>query len=474
MNILPESKGRGMLVDSLWDANGKAIAFTHQNNELRIDLLGVNAGDIKEIHIGYHGIPADGLHATRDKFGTRGFFSDNWPDKAKHWLPVIDHPHEKASCEMIITAPMEYQVVSNGLLIEQSVLSDSMMLTHWKQSVPISSWLYTLGISRFAMKVVGYYEGKPVQSWVYAAERDAGFRDMEEPTLDVLRYFSTYVGPFAYEKIANIESPVVGGGMEAASAIGYSEKIIDGKQSKRIRNVIIHELAHQWFGNAVTEQLWDDVWLSESFATYFTLRYIEHAYGREEFLDELQKAKKLFQKHLATQPPYPIVASRDPQQGPVTEYAVTYQKGAWVLYMLNSLIGEKAFHEGIREYYRLYYNATATTADLIRCMQQQTSLDLERFFRQWLKRPDQIQAGYSWKYDAKRKMLLVEIEQEGREEDAYEFLLPFQIVLKGDVVKLNKTISRKKESWQISCKNEPEKVLADPDGTLLGVFTPVQ
>ena len=94
------------------------------------------------------------------------------------------------------------------------------------------------------------------------------------PTRDALAFYSERVGPFSYEKLANVQSNSVSGGMEAASAIFYSAGSVTGTRSVRWRNVIIHEIAHQWWGNAVTEKDWNDVWLSEGFATYFTLLFI--------------------------------------------------------------------------------------------------------------------------------------------------------------------------------------------------------
>ena len=470
VNSAVSADQKGMVVDSVRTAARK-LGYQHEQNVLMIFVSTEGRADAtEEVLVYYHGLPADGLYAGKDKFGDRGFFSDNWPDKTRHWLPTVDHPHEKATCEFLITAPIHYQVVSNGLIKERTVINDSTLFTHWKQSVPISAWLYTLGISRFAVQELEAYEGKSIQSWVYAKERDAGFRDFASPTKEALTYFSDYVGPFAYEKIANIESPVVGGGMEAASAIGYSEKIIDGAKSKRIRNVIIHELAHQWFGNAVTEKTWDDVWLSESFATYFTLRFIRHAYGEAEFRDELKKARSLFERHLEKEPAYPIVASRSPDTGPVTSYAVTYQKGAWVLHMLNERMGEAAFQKGIREYYQLYFNATASTRDFISIMQKHSNNDLDRFFKQWLLRPDRISTGIKWNYDSKHKQLLLSLEQDGAEEDAYQFPLILEITGDGKTIRKQIDVRSRKGTWSLPLKFRPALVVPDPEGNLLATF----
>src|SRR6185437_8659311 len=88
----------------------------------------------------------------------------------------------------------------------------------------------------------------------------------------VIEFFSDYIGPYAYEKIANVQA-TSHGGMETASAIFYTENLISGKRTEGLRNVIIHELAHQWFGNAVTESTWDDAWLSEGKRGFCNLLY---------------------------------------------------------------------------------------------------------------------------------------------------------------------------------------------------------
>ncbi|MCA9721588.1 MAG: M1 family peptidase, partial [Gemmatimonadetes bacterium] len=150
--------------------------------------------------------------------------------------------------------------------------------------VPIATWLYALGVAEFAVDHRPDCVGVPIQTWVYQQDREAGFHDFAEPTCDVLEFFSSRIGPYSYEKVANVVAPTVGGGMEAATAIFYGERSVSGTRAVTWQNVIVHELAHQWFGNAVTEADWDDVWLSEGFATYFTLLYREHARGRDDFV----------------------------------------------------------------------------------------------------------------------------------------------------------------------------------------------
>jgi aminopeptidase N len=144
-----------------------------------------------------NGKPATGFIIGETKHGDRSFFSDNWPTKARHWLPTIDHPYDKARSEMIVTAPAHYQVVSNGLLVEETDLADGRRVTHWRQSVPIPVWLNALGVARFAVQHLGEVEGVPVETWVFAADRDAGFHGFAVPTPHALEFFAHRVGPTA-------------------------------------------------------------------------------------------------------------------------------------------------------------------------------------------------------------------------------------------------------------------------------------
>ena len=460
--------GKGMVVEAI-DENGRDIKFTHADRELLITLAqGSQANTETQITIRYHGIPADGLRIGPTKYGSRSFFNENWPHRARHWLPTIDHPYEKATSEFIVTAPSHYQVISNGLLMEETNLDSKTKLTHWKQSVPVSSWLYVLGVAEFAVQYLGEVDGKSIQTWVYSQDRDAGFADFAEPTRQAVLFFSDYVGPYVYEKMANVETPSVKGGMETSSAIFYGEELVDGKRSTRLRNVVIHEWAHQWFGNAVTESDWDDAWLSEGFATYFTMVFIEHAYGHDEMVSQLLAARKTVNTFFAKDPSYKIVSDRSPEKGPVTN-AMTYQKGAWVLHMLRNMIGDVAFREGIRDYYRRYMNGNATTTDFRTAMEKASGKNLQSFFNQWLYQGGNISLKGSWKYDPARKAVKISLEQTQASEYKFEFSLEIGVYKKGDSIGALSSyiIDSKSKEILIPCDAKPEKILIDPRTILL-------
>jgi aminopeptidase N len=466
INKTTDRKDKGMVVDAITSSN-TAVNYTHENDELIISLPAPSTkNQTLTFTIQYHGVPFDGLRIGNTKLGDRSFFNENWPNRGRHWLPIVDHPYDKASSEFIVKAPSHYKVVSNGLLLEESELGNQTRLTHWKQSVPVSSWLFVLGVADFAVKYVDEFRGKSIQTWVYAKNREAGFYDFDEPTKKVLEFYSNYVGPYAYEKLANIQTPSVNGGMETSSAIFYGEDLVTGKRDERTRNVVIHEIAHQWFGNAITETTWDDAWLSEGFATFFTLLFIENEYGKEEYTKGIIKARKSVYDMSVKMPNFSIVSERTAEKEDVTS-GITYQKGAWVIHMLRDLIGEKNFKKGIQNYYAKYFNANTTTDEFRAEMEKVSGKDLKLFFKQWLYQPINPTINANWTYNASTKKLQIRLNQ------AQQFLynVPVEIgyYKKGSTTPtiLTMNLKDKDQVFSFPLAADPEKLELDPRNVLL-------
>lgn len=458
---------KGMTVSNV-ESEGKALSFTHEGEELKINLPAPSKSNQRSVYvITYSGMPATGLKIAKNKYGDRTFFSDNWPDKGRNWLPIVDHPYDKAMCEFIVTAPAHYQVVSNGLKIEETDLPGGKRLTHWKQSVPIASWLYVLGVARFAVQYVDQFDNKSIETWVYYQDRDAGFYDFAEPTKQALEFYSNYVGPFVYERLANIQSNSVSGGMEAASAILYSENSVVGDRNERWRNVVIHEIAHQWFGNSVTEYDWDDVWLSEGFATYFTLLFIEHAYGRDAFMVGLADSKKRVDAFHVKNPNYRIVHDNLSDMTQVTS-SHTYQKGSWILHMLRGVVGTENFWKGIRSYYGKYINSNATTADFRREMEEASGMNLKDFFEQWLYKPGALQLSGSWQFNDKKKEVSITLDQV--QTDGSLFKMPVQLAIysaQGKPVIKTLQVNEKRNEFVFQVDAIPTNIVLDPNNWVL-------
>jgi aminopeptidase N len=462
----PARAGKGMTVQRV-TASGQPLAFTHAADRLAVTLAGpAMAGQRVELDVRYAGVPADGLQIKPNKHGDRTFFSDNWPDKARQWLPTVDHISDKATMDMAVTAPAHYQVISNGRRVEETDLPAGMRRTVWHEGVAIAPWLYALGVARFAVQHVGDYNGVPIETWVFAQDRDAGFHDFAGPTRQALAFYSERVGPYAYEKLANVQANSVSGGMEAASALFYAPGSVVGDRNVRWRNVIVHEIAHQWFGNAVTERDWDDVWLSEGFATYFTQLFIEHAYGRDEFTDNMRRSRQTVIDFYAKTPDYRIVHDNLDDMSRVTT-GMTYQRGAWVLHMLRARMGDDPFWRGIREYYRRYQNASATTADFRGVMEGAAGEDLKPFFEQWLYRGGLPRLSAQWTWDGGARAVTIDLRQE---QAGPVFSVTVEVGLApGRVERVEMAGASARATFTVD--SEPATVVIDPRVRLLASVT---
>ena len=472
LDLISQGKdGKGMEVKKV-TFNGSEVSYSHDNDVLLIETGAFEYSSRDIINVVYSGMPITGLIIGPNMHGDRTFFSDNWPNKARNWLPLVDHPYDKSTAEFVVIAPNHYQVISNGLLVEETNLNKELKKTHWKQSVPISCWLYALGVAEFAVDYVDYFEGKSIQTWVYKQDRDNGFYDFKIPTKHTMEFFSDYIGPFAYEKLANVQSNSVKGGMESATAIFYSDVSVTGDRSVRWRNVVIHEVAHQWFGNCVTEYDWDDVWLSEGFATYFTLMFREHAYGRDDFVNGLNDAKRLVYNHYKTDKESSIVHNNLKDMKDVLTYSLQYQKGAWVLHMLRNYIGEDNFRKGIRNYYKKYYNSTTTTNQFKTEMEVVSGMNLDTFFDQWLYKGGNMVLDGNWKFDEKKGRIEVNLNQV--QNDGYLFEMPIELGISYNDKNLEKiqTVKLEKEKgrFYIASDSKPISIKIDPNTKLLAIW----
>jgi aminopeptidase N len=451
------TNGKGMTVAEVAIAS-VPVAFTHRADRLILSLPAPpQAGERRVFTVRYRGVPANGLRMLTNKFGERVFFSENWPNNARQWLPMIDHPYDKSTSEFTIIAPVKYQVVANGLLQEEIDLGDGRRLTHWNQSVPIASWLNAIGVAQFAVHHDGLVKGVPHQTWVYHQEQTTGPAWFEPRSRQAMEFFSERIGPYSYEKLANVEAAGIRGGTEHASAIFYGENSILGSDA----NVITHEIAHQWFGDAVTEKDWDEVWLSEGFATYFTLLVTEHYEGRDAFVAGLKRSRELIFS-LEKQNPGVAVLHDNLSDMKKVLNGIIYQKGGWTLHMLRHQMGTEAFWAGIHDYYQRYRNSSVTTDDFRRVMEEHSGLELSWFFRQWLARAGSPVIEGDWHYDATAKHVVLDLTQT-QPGEAYR--LPIEVGLTiGGTRKIEKVeLAQKQERFELAADNEPADVVLDPD-----------
>lgn len=409
--------GTGMDVSSVLE-DGKEVLFKQQHNQLQINIPTTHQDDTRIYAITYHGVPQDGLIISKNKYGDRTFFGDNWPDRAKNWLPVVDHPADKATVQWHVIAPSHYQTIANGLLVERTNLNNNQILTRWNMDEPIPTKVMVIGVARFATEYLKTVKNIPVSSWVYPQDRDNGFKDYAA-AVPVLEFMISHVGPYPFKKLANVQSKTRYGGMENAGNIFYNEDSVTGNGDYEA--VIAHEIAHQWFGDSASELNWYHVWLSEGFATYFENLFFENQYGRDSFIKKMKDDREKALRY-AKQSQAPIVDTT------VTNYLMllnpnSYEKGSWVLHMSRRELGDDLFWKCMQTYYNDYKYGNALTQDLEHVIETVSGKDFSAFFKQWVYESGHPKLDVAWQFQ--NKMLALDINQ--TQNNLFKFPLDVKI-----------------------------------------------
>ena len=473
----------GFQVDSVC-VNRRPAEFQKDRATLRVSLAPRKAltADTLLVNIHYSGAVDEGLIIRTDNKGRWTAFGDNWPTRARYWLPTVDDPSDKATVQWNIVAPMDRKVVANGELIEEKQIGSpneaggGRRLTRWIMTRPIPTYLmviaaaplvsYDLGVTARGLSEFG----SGVRQSVYVFPEQADYLPGPfERAGDIVEFFSRTIGPFPYEKLAHLESSTRYGGMENASEIFYAEDAF--RRHTVTYGLIAHETAHQWFGDAVTPRSWGHVWLSEGFATYFEKLWAEKSEGENAFRTGMKELR------------VEIVSSREVFERPVIDTLQTelmrlrnansYQKGAWTLHMLRSMLGDSLFFGGIRQYYARHRHSNATSDDLCIDLERFSHTRLRWFFDQWLRRPGFPEITIGWNYDQQSHRVTLNIEQGSRFPE-YRFPLKIQIQM-SDGTSQSATVDVPAERvYGVTLPNklysQPAKLLFDPAVELLATF----
>ncbi|HSG82368.1 MAG TPA: M1 family metallopeptidase [Gemmatimonadota bacterium] len=461
----------GLTVDSVTQG-GAAVRFQRDEGGLFVSLRApAAAGDTVTVTVFYGGTPRDGLIFRRNPYGAPTAFADNWPDRARQWLPSNDHPSDKATVELRVRAPAAWNVVGVGRLVSQEAQNDGRVLTIWStdRAIPVYSMVFgagelvignagSLGCDAPARRCI------PITWWLYPEDAANGARIFRRAQEAVV-FFDSLVGPFPYEKLALVQSSTRYGGMENASAIFLYEGV---GRALDADGLVVHEIAHQWFGDAVTQREWPHLWLSEGLATYFTSVFFEFRDGAQ--VAQAMRARGKQGYLAAPQAVASPVIGAEPANLRELLNANNYQKAAWVLHMLRRLVGDEKFFAGVRRYYAEYRHETALTEDFQRIMEEESGEELGWFFQQWLYRPGypQVEANFTWDPSLNAARLNLKQVQDG---PAFRIPLTYEMYMTGLGQKAQNTVwmEERERSSLVMLPTRPGRIVLDPNDDLLGV-----
>ncbi|MDR3611319.1 MAG: M1 family metallopeptidase [Ignavibacteriaceae bacterium] len=404
--------------------NGQKVEFTNKDNMLHIKYLG--SIDTFKVEIIYEGTPKH-VGFSGFVFGeinkTNVIYNLSEPYYASSWFPCHDIPSDKALLDIYITNDSSDVSVSNGTLEDINV-NGARKTYHWKTLYPIASYLvciYSANYVTFSDKYISQdrKDTLPILYYVFPNQLENAEIDFKEHPKFIdffARTFGEY--PFIKEKYGVAEFLWQFGAMEHQTITGIGSNFVMGKQN--FNDIYTHELAHHWWGDAVSPADWKDIWLNEGFATYSEALYAEHIGGRKALQTSMLNKSMSEKKGTVYDP------------GDNMFGTTVYDKGSWVLHMLRKETGDSLFFKILRTYFETYKYKNASTEDFINICQSITGKNLTKFFDQWVyKGEGKIELEYTWSFEKTGNDYKLNISflqtQKGYKD--YNFPLDIKIVL---------------------------------------------
>ncbi len=395
-----------------------------------------------------------------------------------YWFPCYDHPNDFFTSELTATVQRPLSVISNGKLIETKENTDGTRTFHWKIEQPHASYLSSIIVGEYT-PIVSDYAGIPVITNVYPNEVAAGEATAAR-LAEMVKFFSEKTGlKYPYAKYAQTVVRDFGGGMENISATTQTDNMIhdarteldqtsDGLQS--------HELAHQWFGDYLTCRTWADIWLNESFATYFQAMWDEYKLGHDDFLYADVKANQDAYFNAWNQGNrHPIVTKNYANPDAVFD-TYAYPRGGAVLHMLRKNLGEENWWRAINYYLRKYAHQPVQTEQFRIAIEEATGQSMDWFFDEWIYKMGHPVFRVTQNYDPSAKTLKLTVEQKQKTDPDSQFpqVALFQTPVEIEIATTSETriervqIEPKKEqTFTFKVDSKPVIVNFDYSGTLI-------
>jgi aminopeptidase N len=461
----------------------KPAQFQRTSETLNVMLAAAaKRGDKFAITVSYHGHPKDGLIFAKDRDGNPSATGDNWPNRVHYWIPSLDHPSAKATVSFSISAPQRYEVTANGKFI---TLTGNAVTSHWKfaEAKAIPPYCMIVALNQGAVINAPY---QPVPLLYNVPQKDRGYAPKGfSPAGPALSFFSQTIAPYPYEKLALIIGATRFGGMENSSAIVFTSTLFDQRPTElsapagnsnalsrrfgiptRIESVVAHEIAHQWFGDSVTESTWSDLWLSEGFATYFAALFIQNQDGEDAFHLYMRDAAQRYFNFEKQSASFPIHDTETKDLMSLLN-PNNYEKGAWVLHMLRGRLGDDAFFKGLRDYYNAHKEANATTDDLRAALEKSSGKDLKEFFARWVYGSGHPRYELSVSKAGSSVTNFIAHLNQLQADDAFLDPVPVEFIVSGKKVRRTIVPTGKSTEIAIQLPANPSAITIDPDETLL-------
>ena len=374
---LPLFMKEGLILDSLWVDSTRVVA-TLKEDTLWVQLP--SSDTLHVVHVWYHGKPSTGLYRKTYR-NQEVLFTDSWPERARGWLPSLDHPSDPASFELFLTLPENYEPIASGKLLELE-RRDGKVTAHYVLSGTAPTYAMAFAAADFSH--YSFMLGDTLPIHFYMLPSDSHRVDLLNRTPETLVVFSYLIGSYPYRQYSVAQIPIEYGGMENASIPFLKASMFATTApgpGNSVESVQVHEAAHQWFGDAVTIANWNHLWLSEGMATYLTTVFYEHIDGEDAA--RWRRAEMAIFGRQEARTHGPLVPRRPVDPDSFLTW-VPYRKGGSVLHLLRLKLGDDAFFGALREAYRRYRGRSWSTEDFQHVLEHYADTSLQQLFDYWV------------------------------------------------------------------------------------------
>ncbi|EGV42767.1 M1 family peptidase [Bizionia argentinensis JUB59] len=361
--------------------NGKKITYKNDGKRL-ILMASFNANDANTLTFQYQATPKKALYFVGwDSEAPNQVWSQGQGKYTSNWLPSIDDMNDKIEFDLSIDFDSNYEVIANGKLVNKEI-HDNNTTWNFNMNQPMASYLVALAIGKYDKKVEIAKSGIPLEMYYYAKD-SLKIEPTYRYTKQLFDFLETEIGvPYPWQNYKQV--PVhdfLYSGMENTSLTIFADTFVIDSIAFNDRNYVnvnAHELAHQWFGNLVTETSGTHHWLQEGFATYYALLAEQNVFGENYYYARLYEyAQELLEQDLG--------GAGTSVLNPKSSSATFYKKGAWVLHALREKIGDVAFQAAIKAYLETHQFKNVETIDFIREAEKAYGNKLDTFVALWIK-----------------------------------------------------------------------------------------
>jgi len=462
------------------DGADKPLKYRAQNHKLTIELDRPYAAGEKLVLVIRYRVekPRFGAHFVspdkREPSQPRMVWTQSEPEYARYWFPCVDTPADRVSSEIRATVPRSFMVLSNGVLKSKQPVDGDRQSWHWVMPKGKNHVPYLLSVVAGEFEA---YEQKwrdlPIISYVPKGRLVDAPRSFEK-TPAMMELFNDKIGfPYPWSKYTQIcVDEYNWGGMEHTSATTLNLSTLHDERAHldvSSDNLVAHELAHQWWGNLVTCKDWAELWLNESFATYFATLWTEHDKGWDEAAWQRHREGIAYKEEDSKRYRRPLVTYRYQQPFHMFDRH-SYPKGGRILHMLRFVLGDDQFWRAIKHYAHRHAYRSVETADFRTSVEEATGRPLTWFFNQWIHRGGHPEFEVSWRWDEAARVVRLNVKQTQKIDELTPlFRTPVEIKL----VVGEKPIVRRVEifkaehSFHFAVKERPRRVCFDPRDWIL-------